>query len=563
MGQAPLPSPAGRSLLLRCVRAAGGSAVVLALVCVTGAAAQLALPAALGRTVDTLLGSGSPARWLLVTGLLIATAAAAEVLSPLVTGAGNARATAWLRRTLAGHLIALPVPVVRAHPVGDLVARLTGQATAAGTAASAVVLGVTSIVPPIGSLVALLLIDVRLGLACAAGLLVLSLLLRRFVTDASAAARDYQVVQGRLAAALAEALGGSRTIAAAGTAGREIDRILRPLPELSRHGRGTWDALATAAGRTSLLGPLTQIVVLATGGLLLGAGRITPGDLLAATQYAALGAGLGAILATLNRLIRVRTAAARADELLTVPATAHGCRTLRPGPGELRFLRVSVRAGDRPVLDGVDLVVPAGRTVAVVGSSGAGKSTLAAVAGRLLDPDEGCVLLDGTPLPALTSESLRRAIGYGFERPSLFGRTVREAVGLGRPEALVRATTRTAAIDDYLDRLPHGLDTPLRALPRSGGENQRLGLARALTAERLLILDDASSSLDTVTEARIMDVLLAPDSGRTRLIVTHRPAVAARADLVAWLSHGRLVRVDSHDRLWAVPDYRAVFGGPA
>ncbi len=542
------------------MRAAGGSAVVLAVVCVTGAAAQLALPAALGRTVDTLLGAGSPARWLLLTALLIATAAAAEVLSPLVTGAGNARATAWLRRTLTAHLIALPVPAVRAHPVGDLVARLTGQATAAGTAAGAVVLGVTSVLPPIGSLVALLLIDVRLGLAFTAGLLVLSLLLRRFVTDASAAAREYQVVQGRLAAALAEALAGSRTIAAAGTAGREIDRILRPLPGLSRHGQGTWNALATASGRTSLLGPLTQIVVLATGGLLLGAGRLSPGDLLAATQYAALGAGLGAVLATLNRLIRVRTAVARAAELLTVPTTAHGDRILAAGQGELRFQGVSVRVADRTVLDRIDLTVPAGRTVAVVGSSGAGKSTLAAVAGRLLDPDEGAVLLDGTPLPELTRESLRRAIGYGFERPSLFGRTVGEAVGLGRPEPVVRALSRTAAIDDYLARLPAGLRTPLRELPRSGGENQRLGLARALTAERLLVLDDASSSLDTVTETRVMDALTATDARRTRLIVTHRPAVAARADLVAWLSHGRLVRLAPHATLGAIPAYRAVFG---
>ena len=200
--------------------------------------------------------------------------------------------------------------------------------------------------------------------------------------------------------------------------------------------------------------------------------------------------------------------------------------------------------------------MPGGTLLAVVGASGAGKSLLAAVAGRLRDPDDGEVLLDGVPLPELTPAALHAAVGYGFARPVLVGETVGAAVGVGAdPVPLARA----AAIHDFVERLPDRYGTPLAEVAMSGGERQRLGLARALRAGRLLILDDATSSLDTATEYQVTQALTGPGDRRTRVVVSHRLGMAARADLVAWVAGGRVRAVGPHRTLWADPDYREVF----
>jgi ATP-binding cassette subfamily B protein len=197
--------------------------------------------------------------------------------------------------------------------------------------------------------------------------------------------------------------------------------------------------------------------------------------------------------------------------------------------------------------------------VAVVGPSGAGKSVLAAVATRLRDPDRGTVLLDGVPLTELSHAALRTAVGYASERPVLVGRTVAEAIGAGRDPQRLRAAAVATRAHDFVSRLPAGYDTPLTRAPLSGGEAQRLGLARAWPAERLLILDDATSSLDMVTELQIARTLTG-DRRRTRLIITHRAVTAAGADLVVWLDGGRIRDIGPHTRLWRQPAYRAVFG---
>ncbi|MES9609882.1 ATP-binding cassette domain-containing protein [Actinomadura sp. NPDC000929] len=283
----------------------------------------------------------------------------------------------------------------------------------------------------------------------------------------------------------------------------------------------------------------------------------------AAVQYAGLAAGFGPVLTQLLRLGRARAGARRAAEILAWPALRHGTGEAPPGPGGLEFRGVTVRGA----LDGLDLTVPGGRAVAVVGRSGSGASALAALAGRLADPDRGTVLLDGTPLPRLHRTALRREIGYAFARPALFGTTVRDAIAFGPsrpPESWLREAARAARADGFIRRLPQGYGTPLAEAPLSGGELQRLGLARAFAhAGRVLVLDDATSSLDTVTELQITDALLDRFADRTRLIVAHRASTAARADLVVWLDEGRVRRVAPHRALWADPDYRAVFGGAA
>ncbi|AVT35301.1 ABC transporter ATP-binding protein [Plantactinospora sp. BB1] len=556
----------GNRLLRQAIAYGGGWTVALAAAALLGAVAELLLPAALGLAVDAALG-GADRWWPLAACGLVVLIVATDTLSNLAAGAGTARTTARLRHRLLGHLLALDPRRATRYPVGDLVGRLVGQAADSGQAGSTVVFGVAAALPPLGSVVALLLLDWRLAVTFGAGLLLLAAGLRAFVTDASAAAAGYLGVQGRIAGRLAEALHGSRTIAAAGTVRAEIDRVLEPLPQLRAHGIRTWTTLARASGRTAALAPLLQLAIVAVGGWSVAQGRLTPGQLFAAVQYAALGAGLGSIVATLNRLVRTRAGAQRVAAVLAEPPRSYGTAPLPDGTGRLVLTGVTVYADDgRPVLDGIDLRVPPGATVAVVGPSGAGKSTLAAVAGRLRDPDAGEVLLDGVPLRRFSRSALRQAVGYGFERPVLVGETIAEAVTLGSAagsEARLGAVARAAAIDEFVERLPDGYQSRLDATPMSGGEAQRLGLARALHAQRLLILDDATSSLDTATEHRIAAAVAAHPDRRTRLVVTHRVATAAAAELVAWLDGGRLRGVGPHRRLWRDPAYRGVFAASA
>jgi ATP-binding cassette subfamily B protein len=540
-------------VLVKAVRDGGPWLAALAVAALASAVAELLLPAALGRTVDAALGTAPAGRWLAASIGLVALIAAGELLTDLAAGSAGARATARLRHALLRRILAFDLRAADRYREGDLVGRLVGQVTVAGQAGPAAVMCLVGLLPPVGALVALTLIDPWLAGTFVVGLLVLGLLLRTYVTDLADAATRYQHTQSTIAARFVEALGGARTIGAAGTADREVARILEPLPALHHDGSRTWDAAGRAAARSAIAAPLTQIAVVAVGGLALAAGRLTPGELLAALQYATIGAGLGAAVSELGRLARSRAGSRRAAEILATPVRAHGAAELPPGRGRLELRGVTVTG----MLDGIDLTVPGGTTLAIVGPSGAGKSTLAAVIGRLIDPDDGEATLDGVPLHRLRRDVTRRAIGCAFARPVLVGETVRDAITLGGADA--ETSARAACVDTVIERLPHGYETPLADAPFSGGEAQRLGLARALRAERLLVLDDAMSSLDTVTEHEISRALIGSRDRRTRVIVTHRVATAARVDAVAWLHSGRLRAYAPHAVLWDDPEYRALF----
>ncbi len=367
-----------------------------------------------------------------------------------------------------------------------------------------------------------------------------------------------------LAAGVAESLAGIRTIAAAGSAHREEQRVLAPLSELREHGEQMWRVVSRSTAQAALAGPLVLVAVLAVAGMALSAGRISAGELVAASRYATLGIGLGGLTGALGRLARSRAGRRRIEDVLAVQPPRYGRRGLPAQRGSvvgrLELRRVTVHDEGAVLLDEIDLDLPGGTLVAVVGRNGAGKSTLAAVAARLRDPASGEVLLDGVPLRELSHDALRRAVGPAFERPVLLGRTVGEAIGPGRDPAAVLAAASAMQAHGVVARLPSGYDTPLADAPLSGGEEQRLGLARAWPADRLVVLDDATSNLDMITEARIGDTLEHDRAGRTVLVVTHRAAVAARCDLVVWLENGRVRAQGAHLVLCHDPDYQAAFG---
>jgi ATP-binding cassette subfamily B protein len=321
------------------------------------------------------------------------------------------------------------------------------------------------------------------------------------------------------------------------------------------------------AAQDGLLVALLEIAVLAVGGLELAHGRISPGELMAAAQYVLLGATMASALSAVSAVARARAAAGRVGELLREPAPADGDESLGPGAGRLELRNVTVRRNGTELLRGVNVTVSAGELLAVVGPSGAGKSLFAALAGGLIDPDDGEVLLDGVALARLSRDELRSAVGYAFERPGLVGDTIAQAIALGTCEPPTReliAAARAARADEFVRRLRRRYRTQLAAAPMSGGELQRLGIARAFAhAGRLLVLDDVAASLDTVTERHISRVLLGPLGDRTRIVIAHRASTAARADRVAWLQDGSVRAVGAHGELWRLAGYRALFGAAA
>lgn len=526
---------------------AGGWLPVIGTCALLGTLGTLALPVTLGRAVDSIVTGGAPGWFWLAVGLVVL-GIAVDLVDVYAGTACVAGTTAWLRDRLVRHV--LSVGPRHGFDTGDLVSRVSGNAGEAAQAGPAVVTVWLAVLPPVGSLVLLAYLDIWLAVAFLGGLTLVAVVVRLFTLRTTALVTAYLAVQGRLAARLSESLTGLRTIAAAGTVDREERRVLTELPALHAEGMRTWRVLSGSAAQGLVVGQLVLVAVLGTGGWELAAGRLTPGELFAAGQYAMLGAGLGSLTGIFGRLARARAGASRVGEVLAPSPVPYGASVLPPGPGRLEFRGVSADA----LLADVSFVVPGGEFAAVVGRSGAGKSVLAGLAARLRDPSAGQVLLDGVPLPALAHDDLRAAVGCAFERPCLVGATVGAAVQPGG-EAAARATYA----HEFVSRLPSGYETPLTEAPMSGGELQRLGLARSWAATRLLVLDDATSSVDMVTEMRISEAM-AGAGGRTRLVVTHRLSTAARADLVIWLENGRVRAVGPHEELWQDGDYREVFG---
>jgi ATP-binding cassette subfamily B protein len=220
---------------------------------------------------------------------------------------------------------------------------------------------------------------------------------------------------------------------------------------------------------------------------------------------------------------------------------------------------------ERPVLARVDLEVPAGRTVALVGPTGSGKTTLAALVPRFYDADAGRVLVDGVDVRELARRSLRREIGVISQDPFLFSASIRDNVALGMPDApfeAVEAAARAAQAHDFILELPHGYDTVVgeRGITLSGGQRQRLAIARALLIDpRILILDDATASVDATTEARIRAGLREVMRGRTTIIIAHRLSTIALADEIVVLDHGRVAARGTQSELLEIsPVFREI-----
>jgi len=264
-----------------------------------------------------------------------------------------------------------------------------------------------------------------------------------------------------------------------------------------------------------------------------------------------------------QRVTTVQKALAASDRITEVLEAEPALREPRhpheleqPARGDIRLDAVRFgHEGDHAVLDGLELHVAPGESLALVGATGSGKSTVAGLLARLYDPEDGRVLLDGHDLRELRLADVRRAVALVFEETFLFSESVRENIRVGRPDASdddVRRAAELAGAAAFVDDLPDGYDTILgeRGFSLSGGKRQRIAIARAILADpAVLVLDDATSAVDATKEHEIRAALAEVMRGRTTLVIAHRPATIALADRVAVLSGGRIVEGGTHEEL--------------
>ena len=328
--------------------------------------------------------------------------------------------------------------------------------------------------------------------------------------------------------------------------------------QFERASGAVFEQTVRAFRQRALYVPLLSFLpLLAQGAVLLAAGRMVVSGSLGLSAFFVFNLLLAMLIVPLRSLgmwigqaQRATASGERIFEIMDEPEGVDdrpGAGELPAGPGEIRFEHVTFGyATGRPVLEEIDLALAPGRTVALIGHTGSGKTTLAALVPRFYDATEGRVLVDGVDIRDVTRRSLRREIGVISQDPFLFSASVRENIAFGVLDATdeqVERAARAAQAHEFVLELPQGYDTVIgeRGITLSGGQRQRLAIARALVIDpRILILDDATASVDATTEARIRDGLAEAMRGRTTIIIAHRLSTIALADEVVVLEGGRV-----------------------
>ena len=474
------------------------------------------------------------------------------------------RALQHLRVKLFAHLQRLSIGFYSRNRAGVIISRLTNDVEALDQLVED---GMATLIQSglmlIGVVVILFVLDPHLALLTCLALPILAfgaLLFRIASADA------YRLTREKIAlitAYLQESLSGIRVIRSFGQEPKHVARFQELNRDNMRANMTTVNLNAAYFPGVELLSALVTIEILVVGGLEVINGHTSTGvvfGFIAALnnffdpiqQLSQLYTTYQSGMAALDKIFGLLD---EEPELTDAPDAIE----LPPIRGRLRFDDVSFRYGSDEdgawALQDLDLDIPAGQTVALVGSTGAGKSTFAKLAARFYDPTEGRVLVDGHDLRTVTAGSLRSQMGIVPQEGFLFSGTVRENIAFGRPDATdeeVRSAARAVGADQFISALEHGYDTQVgeRGVQLSAGQRQLLAFARALVADpAILVLDEATSNVDVHTESLIEQGLRRLVAGRTAIVIAHRLSTIRHAGRIVVLEHGRIVESGTHDEL--------------
>jgi ATP-binding cassette subfamily B protein len=557
------------------IRYRGRYAIGLACLVATGTLA-MSVPYLLKRAVDAIAAGGPVAQvgWLAVAIISIALAqSAVRTVSRFMIFNVGRDIEYDLRNDLFAHLERLPLAYYQTQQTGDLMSRLVNDITAVR-----MLLGVgflNLINTPIYYVYAVTIMvsmDWRLTLASLVPYPLVLIIVKR--TSRQLMERTLKTQEGlaAMSSRVQENLSGIHVVQAYVREEAEIDAFARLNEDFSAQNMALAQVRGIIMPVMRGVSTLTTLVVLWYGGLRVIAGHLSLGDLVAFIGYLHILAwptmALGWMLsilqrgrAAMQRLEMIFSALPAIDDRHAAERPLAGATDERPLAGAIAFRGVDfaydgIVAG-RCVLSNVDVTLPAGATLAIVGRTGSGKTSLVQLLPRLFDVTNGAVEIDGRDVRTIPLKTLRGAIGYVPQDPFLFSRSVRDNIRFGDPEADEAAVQRVAGIAGLtrdIAELPRGYDTIVgeRGITLSGGQKQRVTLARALLVDpTILILDDALSSVDTETERRILGELRTVMHERTSILIAHRISTVMDADLILVLDDGKVVEMGDHAALLA------------
>ena len=541
--------------------------------------AKLAVPLLAAAAIDQGIVPGDTANIILYSSLIAVLGVFQGV------GMGVRRYSAWriafrvetdLRDRLFAHLQSLHFAFHDEAQTGQLMSRANTDILQVNQMLTYVPITISSIAVLAGVIVVMVAASPVLALLALGALPFLNVLATRFVARASPIGFEQQRKLGDVSSVIEESISGIRAVKGFGAEHlqserleAEVDAVRSQALDLARLRAGFLPVL-------DFLPALSLAAILWYGGHQVLEGNLEIGQIVAFNTYILMLIVPLRMAGTLLALVaRASASAGRIYEVLQTDAEITDPADGRPlpdgGGGELRFEGVTFAYGDGPpVLDGIDLVLHPGEAVAVVGPTASGKTTVARLIPRFYDVDAGRVLLDGVDVREMRVRDLRRAVGIVFEDTFLFSDTVGANIAFSNPDASseqIRRAARLAGAADFVEALPGGYETLIgeHGYSLSGGQRQRIAIARAVLADpRVLILDDATSSVDPTKEHEIRAALGEVMAGRTTLIIAHRPATIALADRVVLLDHGTIADIGTHTELLARSDlYRALLAQAA
>ncbi|HEY3737401.1 MAG TPA: ABC transporter ATP-binding protein [Jatrophihabitans sp.] len=466
-----------------------------------------------------------------------------------------------LRNAMHDHLITLDQHSLGRLPTGQLVSRANSDSALVQALLAFLPMMSGNVLMMIAALVVMFVLAPWLAIIGALVLPILFLVSYRMRVQIFPASWDGQQREGDVAQIVDEAVTGVRVVKAFGQERRELQRVADAADALYGSRMRTVRLTSRFQPLMESIPTLAQVAVLAFGGWMALRGTISIGTFLVFSTY------VGQFVAPARMLAGILTVGQQAragverifqllDQKPSIVDAADAVE-LPAARGEIEFRNVAFSFEDSEVnvLDGFSLRIAAGERVALVGSSGSGKSTVAGMVTRFTDPSAGSVLIDGHDLREVTLHSLRSQIAVAFEDSFLFSETVGANIAYGRPSATraqIEAAARSAQAHDFITALPAGYGTTVgeRGLTLSGGQRQRIALARAILADpAILILDDATSAVDSRTEEAIHDSLREVLEGRTTLLIAHRLSTLRLADRIVILESGRVLDAGTHDDL--------------